>query len=88
MREEINKIFKKHQSNFGELDIDSCVDDIVNFVSNTNHKNITNVQVCPICKGNGIVPYGFYNQTSGFWVSSSNSTTQCKSCYGKGFIKF
>lgn len=34
---------------------------------------------CPICGGNGIVPDGFYTQTSGNW-SSSGTTEKCRSC--------
>ena len=34
---------------------------------------------CPICGGNGIVPDGFYNQTSGNWTSSGIAE-KCRSC--------
>lgn len=54
----------------------------------TKLMNLSNAQLCPVCKGNGIVDNGFYNQTSGNWTSSGNCTVQCRSCYGKGFIKY
>ena len=34
---------------------------------------------CSICGGNGIVPDGFYNQTSGNWTSAG-TTEKCRSC--------
>ena len=40
---------------------------------------------CPICGGNGIVLGGFYNQTSGAWVST-NPTEECRSCGGTGIL--
>ena len=86
-KENIEKIFKKHQSYFGELDIDSCIDDIVSFIDEPKQL-ISNVTTCPICKGNGIVDSGFYTQTSGYWISNGSSNTQCKSCYGKGYVKY
>ena len=54
----------------------------------TNLVNLSNLQLCPVCKGNGIVDNGFYNQTSGNWISSGTCTVQCRSCYGKGYIKY
>lgn len=40
---------------------------------------------CPICNGSGIVPAGFYNQTSGHW-SSTSVHEQCKQCTGTGLV--
>jgi DnaJ-class molecular chaperone len=40
---------------------------------------------CPICNGNGLVPGGFYNQTSGFSMST-NVSEQCRACNGTGII--
>lgn len=40
---------------------------------------------CPVCDGNGIVDAGFYNQTSGQWVSAGG-TEKCRSCDGNGYI--
>lgn len=41
---------------------------------------------CPVCNGNGLVPNGFYSQTSGQWSSTSTSPETCKSCSGRGYI--
>ena len=41
---------------------------------------------CPICNGNGLVPHGFYNQTSGHWSASSTEPEKCRSCDGKGYV--
>ena len=30
---------------------------------------------CPVCNGNGLVPNGFYMQTSGHWSTSSITPT-------------
>jgi len=45
-----------------------------------------NISICPICNGNGLVPNGFYAQTSGRWSTSSTSAEQCQSCNGCGYI--
>lgn len=39
---------------------------------------------CPVCGGTGIVPNGFYSQTSGQWSSASPET--CRSCGGTGIV--
>jgi Ribonuclease G/E len=44
--------------------------------------------LCPVCRGCGNVPGGFYNCTYGHiteWVSAS-AMEQCRSCKGKGII--
>jgi DnaJ-class molecular chaperone len=41
---------------------------------------------CPICNGNGLVPNGFYMQTSGYWSTSSTTTEMCRSCNGTGIV--
>lgn len=42
---------------------------------------------CPVCNGNGKVPRGFYDQTSGQYAgSAANPFEQCRSCGGKGYI--
>ncbi len=41
---------------------------------------------CPVCNGNGLVPNGFYNQTSGSWDSTSTAPEKCRSCQGQGYI--
>jgi len=41
---------------------------------------------CPVCSGTGVVPYGFYNQTSGTWTGSGTGTEPCRSCAGTGII--
>ncbi len=43
-------------------------------------------QRCPICGGNGLVANGFYNQTSGYWSTSSISPETCRTCNGTGVI--
>ena len=43
-------------------------------------------QRCPVCGGNGLVPNGFYNQTSGYWSTSSISPETCRTCNGTGVI--
>jgi len=44
------------------------------------------VQCCPVCGGNGLVPNGFYSQTSGCWTTASISPEVCRSCNGTGVI--
>ena len=41
---------------------------------------------CPVCNGNGLVPHGFYNQTSGDWSAASTEPEKCHGCEGKGWI--
>lgn len=41
---------------------------------------------CPVCNGNGLVPNGFYLQTSGYWSSTSTIPETCRSCNGTGII--
>jgi len=41
--------------------------------------------ICPVCSGNGIVPNGFYNQTSGHWLGDG-STEKCRACNGSGIV--
>lgn len=41
---------------------------------------------CPVCGGNGLVPNGFYLQTSGDWATSSITPEQCRTCEGKGIV--
>jgi hypothetical protein len=43
-------------------------------------------QRCPVCGGNGLVANGFYNQTSGYWSTSSISPETCRTCNGTGVI--
>ena len=42
--------------------------------------------ICPVCKGNGLVPNGFYAQTSGVWSSTSTESEKCRTCNGKGIV--
>ena len=41
---------------------------------------------CPICRGNGLVSSGFYNQTSGYWSTGDTAFETCRSCNGTGVI--
>lgn len=41
---------------------------------------------CPVCNGNGLVPNGFYMQTSGHWSTSSIAAEMCRSCNGTGIV--
>lgn len=41
---------------------------------------------CPVCNGNGIVPNGFYMQTSGYWSTSNITPEKCRSCGGTGIV--
>ncbi len=41
---------------------------------------------CPVCGGNGLVPQGYYNQTSGRWTTGSLEPEMCRSCNGTGVI--
>ncbi len=45
-----------------------------------------NPYVCPVCGGNGLVPNGFYLQTTGQWTTSSTAPETCRSCNGQGYI--
>lgn len=40
---------------------------------------------CPICRGNGIVPKGFYTATGDSWVSDGIAES-CRACTGTGII--
>ncbi len=41
---------------------------------------------CPVCGGNGNVPNGFYNQTSGQWSTTDAAAAKCRSCNGSGIV--
>jgi len=42
--------------------------------------------ICPVCGGNGLVPNGFYMQTSGHWPTTSVTPEMCRSCNGTGIV--
>ncbi len=42
--------------------------------------------VCPVCAGNGLVPAGFYSQTSGSWSITSATPEKCRTCDGVGIV--
>ena len=41
---------------------------------------------CPVCNGNGLVPNGFYIQTSGHWGTTDITPEKCRSCNGTGVV--
>lgn len=41
---------------------------------------------CPVCNGNGLVPNGFYRQTSGTWSTSDSTPEKCRTCNGIGIV--
>ena len=41
---------------------------------------------CPVCRGNGLVPNGFYRQVSGDWLAASLEPDKCRSCNGSGIV--
>ena len=41
---------------------------------------------CPVCGGNGLVPNGFYMQTSGQWSTTSTTPETCRTCNGSGMV--
>ncbi len=41
---------------------------------------------CPVCNGNGLVPPGFYGQTSGQWSTTLTTPESCRSCGGSGIV--
>ena len=41
---------------------------------------------CPVCGGSGIVPNGFYNQTTGNWTTTDATPDVCRSCSGRGIV--
>lgn len=45
---------------------------------------MTEVHVCPVCEGKGIVPWGFYS--FGLYTYASDIDEICKSCKGTGYL--
>ncbi len=41
---------------------------------------------CPVCDGSGLVPEGFYMQTSGHWSTTVTMPEQCRTCGGTGVV--
>lgn len=41
---------------------------------------------CPVCRGSGEVPKGFYRQTSGTPALEADSVERCKYCDGVGYV--
>ncbi len=46
----------------------------------------TIVACCPVCRGNGLVPNGFYNKVGACWTTGSIAFEKCKSCEGEGYV--
>ena len=42
--------------------------------------------ICPVCNGNGLVPNGFYTQTTGMWSTADTTPETCQSCGGTGYL--
>lgn len=46
------------------------------------------VEICPICRGKGLVPNGFYLAVGTSYYSTTNTSPEtCRSCGGKGYIE-
>ena len=42
---------------------------------------------CPVCGGNGLVPDGFYDTTTGQWTAPTYVLSiKCRSCNGTGIV--
>jgi molybdenum cofactor biosynthesis enzyme MoaA len=41
---------------------------------------------CPVCKGRGSMPGGFYESIGNNWVSRSHETDPCRSCNRTGLV--
>ena len=41
---------------------------------------------CPVCGGRGLVPNGFYRQTSGTWLTGDTAFDECRTCHGSGIV--
>lgn len=42
---------------------------------------------CPVCGGNGLVPDGFYDTTTGQWTAPTYVlSVNCRSCNGTGIV--
>ncbi|MCK9281538.1 MAG: hypothetical protein M0P71_13010 [Melioribacteraceae bacterium] len=73
--DEIEQILKKYD------DMENEDEDKLEFL-----KRDVKPYTCPICGGNGLVPNGFYNQTSGQWGTTSTTPETCRSCNGTGIV--
>lgn len=56
------------------------------FISRRQSMDITRShQTCPVCRGSGIVPAGFYDSTGGHTISNS-IYEECRTCKGIGTV--
>lgn len=62
-------------------DFDRVVEELYSFVGKS-----LDPHRCPVCNGNGLVPNGFYMQTSGNWSTSGIAPETCRSCGGTGVV--
>ena len=46
---------------------------------------MSEVKLCPVCTGSGIVGKGFYERTSDTWTSAGG-TEICRACAGRGYV--
>ena len=42
--------------------------------------------ICPVCRGNGLVPNGFYSQTQGTWLTTDATPEMCRTCRATGIV--
>ena len=72
----------------GDYELEQAAEDIMRiFTQQPTAEGAEEIaQCCPVCGGNGLVPNGFYNQTSGQWTSCSTLPGTCRTCNGTGVI--
>jgi DnaJ-class molecular chaperone len=71
----------------GEYELEKAEEDIMYLISTApSSATAEEPHRCPVCGGNGLVPNGFYDQTSGQWPSCSTLPETCRSCNGTGVI--
>ena len=69
-------LVKKNYNCYVSLSAEPYVE---SYVSNKPH-------LCPVCRGNGMVPPGFYINYTGSYTSGTATAEQCRSCGGTGIV--